>query len=119
MAATLYLAGSIFVLFVAATSWFQARRIGPLVSWYFFTGWFVGELALQAIIIIVTLAFAAFGAFDEPRGLVVSRSAHGVGTPAAPLRAQGAARGRRAARASVRDRPRRRSRTHGFSNPFR
>jgi hypothetical protein len=38
MAATLYLAGSIFILAVAASSWFQARRIGPLVPGYFFTG---------------------------------------------------------------------------------
>src|SRR5262245_60207009 len=72
MTATLYLAGSIFILLVAATSWFQARRIGPLVPVYFFTGWLAGELALQvtAIGILVTLGFAALGAFEEPRGLM-------------------------------------------------
>src|SRR4029434_377786 len=43
MAATLYLAGSIFILIVGATSWFQARRIGPLVPVYFFSGWLAGE----------------------------------------------------------------------------
>jgi len=48
MAATLYLAGSIFILAVAASSWFQARRIGPLVPVYFMTGWLAGELAKVA-----------------------------------------------------------------------
>src|SRR5258705_4208865 len=72
MAATLYLAGSIFILAVAASSWFQARRIGPLVPVYFFTGWLAGELALQvtAVGVLVTLRFAALGAFAEPRGLI-------------------------------------------------
>jgi acetyl esterase/lipase len=72
MAATLYLAGSIFILIVGATSWFQARRIGPLVPVYFFSGWLAGELALQVIAVgvLVTVGFAAFGAFEEPRGMV-------------------------------------------------
>jgi acetyl esterase/lipase len=72
MAATLYLAGSIFILAVAASSWFQARRIGPLVPVYFMTGWLAGELALQVIAVgvVVTLAFAAFGAFEETRGMI-------------------------------------------------
>src|SRR5262245_38764609 len=72
MAATLYLAGSIFILLVAASSWFQARRIGPLVPVYFFTGWLAGELALQvtAIGVVLTLVFAAFGAFGEARGVL-------------------------------------------------
>ena len=60
MAATLYLAGSIFILLVAASSWFQARRIGPLVPVYFLTGWLAGELALQvvAVGVAITLGFA-------------------------------------------------------------
>jgi acetyl esterase/lipase len=58
MAATLYLAGSIFILLVAASTWFQARRIGPSFPVYFFTGWLAGELALQVIAVgrVVTLA---------------------------------------------------------------
>jgi acetyl esterase/lipase len=124
MAATLYLAGSIFILIVGVTSWFQARRIGPLVPLYFFSGWLASELALQvtAIGALVTLVFAAFGAFAEPRGLV------GLGLAfaawmlmvAAHFRAQGAKREvEELARASgltidcadV-------SRTHGFRRPF-
>jgi acetyl esterase/lipase len=72
MAATLYLIGSIFILIVAATSWFQVRRIGPLVPVYFMSGWLAGELALQvlAIGLAVTVGFAALGAFAEPRGVL-------------------------------------------------
>ena len=96
MAATLYLAGSIFILAVGASSWFQARRIGPLVPVYFFTGWLAGELALQvtAIGALVTLVFAAFGAFEEPRGVVglaLALVAWGL-MLAAHFRAQGAKR---------------------------
>src|SRR5262245_57410552 len=72
MAATLYLAGSIFILLVAASAWFQARRIGPFVPVYFMTGWLAGDLALQVIAIgaAVTLVFVPFGAFAEPRGIL-------------------------------------------------
>jgi acetyl esterase/lipase len=72
MAATLYLVGSIFIFAVAVSTWFQVRRIGPLVPVYFFTGWLAGELALQVIAIgaLITLGFAAAGAFSEPRGVI-------------------------------------------------
>jgi acetyl esterase/lipase len=124
MAATLYLVGSIFVLLVGATSWFQARRIGPLVPVYFFTGWLAGELALQvtAIGALVTLGFAAFGAFEEPRGLVglaLALAAWGL-MLAAHFRAQGAKReveafaheaGLTIEHADI-------SRAHGFLRPF-
>jgi acetyl esterase/lipase len=124
MAATLYLAGSIFILAVAASSWFQARRIGPLVPVYFFTGWLAGELALQvvAVGVLVTLAFAALGAFAEPRGLIglaLSLAAWGL-LLATHFRAQGAKReiealAREAGLAIEHGDV---SRTHGFSNPF-
>ncbi len=125
MAATLYLAGSIFILLFAATSWFQVRRIGPLVPVYFLTGWLAGELALQvtAIGVIITLGFAAFGAFDEPRGitgLALALAAWGL-LLAGHFRAQGAKR-------EVEELARETdlaiehgdvSRTHGFLHPFR
>ena len=124
MTATLYLAGSIFILLVAASTWFQVRRIGPLVPVYFFTGWLAGELALQVIAIgaAVTLAFAAFGAFAEPRGqigLALSVAAWGL-LLATFFRSHGAKReveelarsaGLTIDHADV-------SRTHGFPNPF-
>ncbi len=96
MAATLYLVGSIFIFVVAATTWFQVRRIGPLVPVYFFSGWLAGELALQVIAIgaVVTVGFAIAGAFAEPRGVVglaLSLTAWGV-LLAGHLRAQGARR---------------------------
>ena len=124
MAATLYLAGSIFILAVALSTWFQVRRIGPLVPVYFMSGWIAGELALQVVLVGVgvTLVFAALGAFAEPRGLVglaLSVAAWGV-LIAGHFRAQGA-RGELDLFASesgltidhgdVR-------RTHGFLKPF-
>jgi acetyl esterase/lipase len=124
MAATLYLVGSIFILLVAASSWFQARRIGPFVPLYFFTGWLAGDLALQVIAIgsLVTVGFAALGAFAEPRGLVgltLTLAAWGL-LLANHFRAQGAKREveelARAAGFAVEhgDIPR----THGFWRPF-
>jgi acetyl esterase/lipase len=124
MAATLYLAGSIFVLAVAASSWFQARRIGPLVPVYFFTGWLAGDLALQVIAagLVVTLAFAALGAFAEPRGMIglsLSLAAWGL-LLANFFRSQGAKReiealaretGLAIEHGDI-------SRTHGLFNPF-
>ena len=124
MAATLYLAGSIFILLVAATTWFQVRRIGPLVPVYFFTGWLAGELALQVIAVgaAITLAFAVFSAFAEPRaqlGLALSVAAWGI-LLATFFRSHGAKReleelartsGLAIDHADV-------SRTHGFPNPF-
>jgi acetyl esterase/lipase len=70
--ATLYLLGSVFILLVAATSWFQVRRIGPLVPVYFMSGWLAGELAVQVVGIgaAITVLFAAAGAFDEARGVL-------------------------------------------------
>ncbi len=96
MAATLYLAGSVFILIVAATTWFQVRRIGPLVPVYFLSGWVAGELALQVIAAgaAITLAFAVAGAFAEPRGVVgmaLSLAAWGL-LLAGHLRAHGAKR---------------------------
>jgi acetyl esterase/lipase len=96
MAATLYLAGSIFIFAVAATSWFQARRIGPVVPVYFMTGWLAGELALQVVAIgaVITVGFATFGAFEETRGVVglsLSLGAWGL-LDAGHFRAQGARR---------------------------
>jgi acetyl esterase/lipase len=124
MAATLYLAGSIFILAVAASSWFQARRIGPLVPVYFFTGWLAGELALQVIAVGVgvTLVFAALGAFAEPRGVIglsLSLAAWGL-LLATFFRSHGARReidelareaGLTIDYGDIR-------RTHGFSRPF-
>ncbi|HKA16382.1 MAG TPA: alpha/beta hydrolase [Myxococcota bacterium] len=125
MAATLYLAGSIFILVVGATTWFQARRIGPLVPLYFFSGWLAGELALQvtAIGAIITIVFAEFGAFGEPRGrLGLGLALAGWGLLLAThFRAQGAKReieelaresGLAIEHGDV-------SRTHGFFRPFR
>lgn len=123
MAATLYLVGSIFIFAVAATSWFQARRIGPLVPIYFMTGWLAGELALQVVAIgaVVTVAFAAFGAFEETRGVVglaLSLGAWGL-LIAGYFRAQGARRevealARETGLAIETDVPR----THGLLRPF-
>ncbi len=124
MAATLYLAGSIFILVVAASAWFQARRVGPLVPVYFMTGWLAGDLALQVIAVGVgvTLLFAALGAFAEPRGilgLTLSLGAWGL-LLASHFRAQGARR-------EIEDFARETSlaiehgditRTHGFWRPF-
>ena len=94
MAATLYLLGSVFILVVAATSWFQVRRIGPLVPFYFMSGWLAGELALQVVALgaAITVAFAAAGAFEEARGvlgLALSFTAWGL-LLAGHLRAHGA-----------------------------
>jgi acetyl esterase/lipase len=124
MASTLYLAGSIFILAVAASSWFQARRIGPLVPVYFFTGWLAGELALQVIAVgvVVTLVCAALGALAEPRGMVglsLSVAAWGL-LLASFFRSQGAKReieqlaGEMGLAIDCGDI----SRTHGLYNPF-
>jgi len=124
MAATLYLAGSILTLAVAASSWFRVRRIGPLVPVYFMTGWLAGELALQVIAagVVVTLAFAALGAFAEPRGMIglsLSLAAWGF-LLASYFRSHGAKR-------EIDDLAREMSlaidhgdirRTHGFARPF-
>jgi acetyl esterase/lipase len=96
MAATLYFLGSLAILLVATTSWFQVRRIGPLVPFYFLSGWLAGELALQVVAIGagVTVLFAAAGAFDAARGVVglaMSFTAWGL-LVAGHLRAQGARR---------------------------
>ena len=72
MAATLYLVGSVFILLVAASSWFKVRRAGPFIPVYFMSGWLAGELALQVVAIggAITLIFALLGAFQETRGVV-------------------------------------------------
>jgi hypothetical protein len=122
--ATLYLAGSIFILAVAASTWFQVRRIGPLVPVYFFTGWIAGELALQVVLVgaAITLVFAALGAFAEPRGvlgLALSFAAWGI-LLASYFRSHGAkgeveTLAREAGLAIDHSDVRR---THGFANPF-
>jgi hypothetical protein len=94
MAATLYLAGSIFILLVALTHLVPGAPDRPLVPVYFFTGWLAGELALQVVrsASVVTLVFAALGAFAEPRGWSGSRcrvAAWGL-LLASHFRAQGA-----------------------------
>ncbi|MEM7409369.1 MAG: alpha/beta hydrolase [Myxococcota bacterium] len=94
MAATVYFLGSLFILAVAASTWFQVRRAGPLVPLYFFSGWVAGELALQVVAIggVLTVAFALGGAFDEPLGVLglgLAFVAWGV-LIAGHLRAQGA-----------------------------
>lgn len=124
MVSTLYLAGSIFIALVAASAWFQLRRIGPLVPVYFMSGWLAGELALQVIAIGagVTVLFAAFGAFDEPRGLAglaISFSAWGV-LGACYLRGLGARDSvERLARESELDVELDVPPTHGLLHPFR
>ena len=94
MVATVYFLGSLFILAVAASTWFQVRRAGPLVPLYFFSGWVAGELALQIVAVggVITLAFALGGAFEEPlgvAGLACAFVAWGV-LVAGHLRAQGA-----------------------------
>jgi acetyl esterase/lipase len=125
MAATLYLAGSIVVLLAALSSWFQARRLGPLVPVYFLTGWLAGELALQMVLVgvAITLGFAALGAFAEPRGqLGLAIAALGWGVLLASyFRSHG---GRREIDALARESGLAIEhgdvrRTHGFLRPFR
>ncbi len=123
MAATLYFIGSIFIFVVAATSWFQARRLGPLVPVYFMSGWLAGELALQVVAIgaVITVGFAALGAFEETRGVVglaLSFTAWGL-LVAGHFRAQGAreeveALARESGLAIETDVPT----THGLMRPF-
>jgi len=96
MAATLYLVGSVLILLVGMSTWFQVRRAGPLTPVYFFSGWVAGELPLQVIAVgaAITVAFAAAGAFDEARGVVglaVAFSAWGF-LLASHQRAHGASR---------------------------
>lgn len=72
MAGTLYLIWSALALGFALSAWLPARRLGPLVAFYFLGSWLAGELALQWIALhaVVTLAFAWAGALASGAGVL-------------------------------------------------
>jgi acetyl esterase/lipase len=69
---TAYLVLSLIGLAAASAAWFKSRPKGPVIMLQFLTGWIVGELALQMLVLYAAgaLLFGALGAFDAWPGIV-------------------------------------------------